>query len=69
LDSREIDLAIRAEDKRYRVAKQGINGTKDLVKELGLTFTSAFEDAIVAGKRIVRRIERHCTRHYQANGS
>lgn len=46
----EIDLAIEAENKRYEVAKQGINGTKDLVKELGLTFTSAFEDAIVAGK-------------------
>ena len=46
----EIDLAIEAENKRYEIAKQQTSATRDLVKELGLTFTSAFEDAIVAGK-------------------
>lgn len=36
---------------RAGITQQGLEKTKSLAEELGLTFTSAFEDAIVGGKK------------------
>ena len=43
---------IELENKRYELQKKQLIGTKSITRELGLTFTSAFEDAVVSGKKL-----------------
>lgn len=54
-EAEQIDAIREAENNRYAAAQkamsQGLAKTSNAGKELGLTFTSAFEDAIVSGKK------------------
>lgn len=50
LDQEEADAAIKELEDRYESANKIANETVNVAKELGLTFSSAFEDAIVGGK-------------------
>jgi anion-transporting ArsA/GET3 family ATPase len=69
------EIWIEAENERYEVAKKVLEKdlakTKDYMKELGATFTSAFEDAIAGGKKfgdvlagLAQDIERMLTRRF-----
>jgi len=50
----DIDLLLQAEEDRYLTAQRSIsdsaNSSKGFMKDLGATFTSAFEDAIAGGE-------------------
>lgn len=55
LESDQVQALIEQETKNYELrmkqAQQGTEKTSDLVKSLGLQFTSAFENAIVGGQK------------------
>jgi tape measure domain-containing protein len=40
------------EQRNYELTTKGLGQSKNMAKELGLTFTSAFEDAIAGGKKL-----------------
>ena len=46
------DDLIAREMENYRLRNQALDTSQQLVKDLGMTFTSAFEDAVVAGKKL-----------------
>lgn len=46
------DDLIRQEMENYRLRNKELEMSQGLVKDLGMTFTSAFEDAVVAGKKL-----------------
>lgn len=48
----QIEELMRLEDERYRLQKSQMIGVKSITRELGMTFTSAFEDAIAGGKEL-----------------
>lgn len=52
----DIDLLLQAEEDRYSAAQRSIadsaNSSKGFMKDLGATFTSAFEDAIAGGETL-----------------
>lgn len=52
----DIDLLLEAENDRFAAAQRSIANettkTKGIMKDLGMTFTSAFENAIVEGKKL-----------------
>ncbi len=50
LGQETIQRGIRAARTELETAQDKANGLKDVAQELGLTFSSAFEDAIIAGK-------------------
>lgn len=54
----EIDLLLQAETERFELAQKVLatsaKNTKGFMKDLGLTFKSAFEDAIVGGEKFSR---------------
>ncbi|HAF00382.1 MAG TPA: hypothetical protein DCG63_03720 [Methylophilaceae bacterium] len=55
LEGEQAQALIDAETKNYNLKlksiDQGLKGTKSITKELGMTFSSAFEDAIVKGEK------------------
>ena len=46
------DDLIAKENENYRLRNLALDESQQLVKDLGMTFTSAFEDAVVAGKKL-----------------
>ena len=52
LEGEYTEELIELENKRYELQKKQLIGTKSITRELGLTFTSAFEDAVVSGKKL-----------------
>ena len=50
--SDEQDDLIAREMENYRLRNQELQTSQSIVKDLGLTFTSAFEDAVVAGNKL-----------------
>lgn len=51
LEGDQAQELIDAETKNYELRKQQIEQTNNITKELGLTFTSAFENAVVGGQK------------------
>ena len=51
LTSDQADIAREKVAESVRKLSTDLDKSKDIVKELGLTFTSAFEDAVVGGKK------------------
>jgi tape measure domain-containing protein len=50
--SDEQDDLLAREMENYRLRNQELQTSQSIVKDLGLTFTSAFEDAVVAGNKL-----------------
>jgi tape measure domain-containing protein len=50
--SDEQDDLLAREMENYRLRNQELQSSQSIVKDLGLTFTSAFEDAVVAGNKL-----------------
>jgi tape measure domain-containing protein len=48
----QIEELMRLEDERYKLQKSQMIGVRSITRELGMTFTSAFEDAIASGKKL-----------------
>ena len=48
----QVEELMALEDKRYQLQKSQMIGVRSITRELGMTFTSAFEDAIASGKKL-----------------
>jgi tape measure domain-containing protein len=52
LEADRRDQLMQLEQKNYDLSVKGLDKTKNMAKELGLTFASAFEDAVIGGKNL-----------------
>jgi len=52
LEGDQTQELIDQETKNYELRKKQIDQTRNITKELGLTFTSAFENAVVGGQKL-----------------